>query len=81
VGVSQAKEEEHRRIVDAVHPADPESKPEAEPNDVRRTDTTGHPAKPEPDPEFATAEEEFLARLLAPKPGHVELIRSVHPDE
>ena len=33
------------------------------------------PQEPEPEPEA----EEIMSRLLSPKPGHVELIRQLHP--
>ncbi len=44
-----------------------------------------HPPEPEPDPDLAVdpAQEyqEFVARLLSQKAGHVELIRALHgPD-
>jgi hypothetical protein len=38
-----------------------------------------HPADPEGEPDEGT--EGFRAELFAPKPGHVEIVRSLHPDE
>jgi hypothetical protein len=38
-----------------------------------------HPPEPEPEPDLET--EEFVAKLLAPKPGDVEFIRRLHPEE
>ncbi|MEK6272979.1 MAG: hypothetical protein AABM42_10090 [Actinomycetota bacterium] len=40
-----------------------------------------HPSEPEPEPESDSEAEEFVARLFAPKPGEVELIRRLHPEE
>ena len=53
---ASTKREENRRILDAIHP-------------------------PEPEPERDLEAEEFVPRLFAPKPGHAELIRRLHPDE
>jgi hypothetical protein len=38
-----------------------------------------HPAEPEPEPDLEA--EEFVAKLLAPKAGHAELIRRMHGKE
>jgi hypothetical protein len=37
------------------------------------------PDSPESEPDLEA--EEFVERLLAPKPGHAELIRRLHPEE
>jgi hypothetical protein len=76
--VSEAKREEHERIVEAMHPAEPESKPEAEPDaeqEPRPSEQERQAGRP------ATEAEEFVARLLVPKAGHLEIVRTIHPDE
>ena len=41
-----------------------------------------HPPEPEePQPEEAQTEREFVQRLFAPKPGHADLVRRMHPIE
>jgi hypothetical protein len=45
----------------------------------RRLVESIHPPEPEPEPD--TEGEEFMSRLLSPKPGHAELIRRLHPEE
>jgi hypothetical protein len=36
---------------------------------------------PEPEPEGDTDAEKFVTRLFAPKAGHADLVRLLHPEE